>query len=158
MPSACADPAWVGWPMPNSPVDAPNGGLNPASYTDNGDATVTDNVTRLMWQQVVPTTQYKWYDAIDYCQTLILAGHDDWRLPSPTELYSIVDVGHSNPSINSTYFPATPVASTGQYWTSLGLPGVPTTGAAGVARAVGFISGNIGTNMTSSGLSVRCVR
>jgi hypothetical protein len=44
-----------------------------------------------------------------------LAGRDDWRLPSAVELQSIVDYGHSAPSIDSTVFPNTPAAV---FWTS----------------------------------------
>ena len=38
-------------------------------------------------------------------QTLTLAGHSDWRLPSLIELVSIVDYGQYNPSISRHVFP-----------------------------------------------------
>jgi hypothetical protein len=85
---------------------APNG----ESYTDNGDGTVTDNVTGFMWQQAVPSATYQWANAVAYCPKLTLAGHSDWRLPSVIELASIVDLGQSSPSINGTYFPSTPAS------------------------------------------------
>ena len=68
--------------MPNSQADVTAGAPNLESYTDNGDGTVTDNVTGLMWQQAVPTATYSWAGAVTYCSTLTLAGHSDWRLPS----------------------------------------------------------------------------
>ena len=100
---------WAGWPMPNDQADVTAGAPNLESYTDNGDGTVTDNVTGLMWQQTVPTGTYTWAQAVAYCPTLTLADHSDWRLPSRIELVSIVDLGvTSGPMINSTYFPSTP--------------------------------------------------
>jgi hypothetical protein len=53
--------------MPNSQVDVTAGAPNLESYTDNGDGTVTDNVTGLMWQQAVPATTYTWANAVAYC-------------------------------------------------------------------------------------------
>ena len=37
--------------------------INPPSYTDNGNLTVTDNVTGLMWQQEDDNLTYNWYEA-----------------------------------------------------------------------------------------------
>lgn len=115
-PADCVDPTWAEWPMPNGPVDVAAGAPNPEAYTDNGDGTITDNVTKLMWQKVVPTETYTiWAQAAAYCPTLTLGGHSDWRLPSRIELVSIVDVGRSDPSINGTYFPNTPAS---YFWSS----------------------------------------
>jgi len=119
-PAACADPNWNEWPLPNSQVDVAAGAPNLESYTDNGDGTVTDNVTGLMWQQAV--TSYSWADAVAYCPTLTLAGQSDWRLPSMIELLSIVDHGQYNPSIDPTYFPSTPPDS---FWSSSPVAGSP---------------------------------
>ena len=78
--------------------------INPPSYTDNLDGTITDNVTTLVWQQQVVTTFVTWADAITYCDNLILGGRADWRLPSRIELVSLIDNSRLNPSINTTYF------------------------------------------------------
>ncbi|HLK92438.1 MAG TPA: DUF1566 domain-containing protein [Polyangia bacterium] len=101
------------WPMPN-PASA--GLPNPASYTDNGDGTVTDNVTKLVWQKSVTSSQaFNWCDAINYCATLTLAGRT-WHLPTRIELLSLVDFTRANPALNTTAFPGTPG---GKYtWTS----------------------------------------
>ena len=109
MSAACADPNWAEWPMPNGPTDVAAGVPNPESYTDNGDQTVTDNVTGLMWQQAIAPGTYSYAAALAYCPTLTLGGHSDWRLPSIIELVSLVDYGSST-AINGTYFPGAAVA------------------------------------------------
>jgi hypothetical protein len=63
---------------------------------DNGDETVTDQTTALMWQKAngegaSGDYQFTWMEALAYCEDLSLAGHDDWRLPDVKELHSIVD-------------------------------------------------------------------
>jgi hypothetical protein len=131
-------------------VDVTAGAPNLESYTDNGDGTVTDNVTGLMWQQVVPATKYAWAKAVSYCPALTLAGHSDWRLPSIIELVSIVDLGQSNPSINSTYFPST---SWDWFWSAS-----PSVGSSSVAWLVDFVHGYTLSDGVSSTEYIRCVR
>ncbi|MEX0331525.1 MAG: DUF1566 domain-containing protein [Puniceicoccaceae bacterium] len=75
-----------------------------ASYTDNGNGTVTDNNTGLMWQQVPPEAFYTWEAAQAYAESLVLGGHDDWRLPTMKESISLADfTGSSRQSINRPY-------------------------------------------------------
>ena len=62
---------------------------NQASYTDNGDGTITDNVTGLMWQKDFGFSS--WSDAESYAQQANIGGHDDWRVPTIKELYSLMD-------------------------------------------------------------------
>jgi uncharacterized protein (TIGR02145 family) len=75
-------------------------------YTDNGDGTVTDVNTSLVWQQQDDDTVRTWEEALSYCENLVLAGIQDWRLPNTKELLSIYDTTNS-PAINSTFFPGT---------------------------------------------------
>ncbi|MDO8446572.1 MAG: DUF1566 domain-containing protein [Deltaproteobacteria bacterium] len=89
--------------------------INPPSYTDNGDGTVTDNVTGLVWQKQDDATTRTWDNAGTYCDASTLGGYSDWRLPSQIELISIIDNGVYNPSINTTFFPGT---SSSYYWAS----------------------------------------
>jgi hypothetical protein len=58
---------------------------------DNGDGTVTDRTTGLMWQQGDSGKGLNWQEALAYAEGLELAGHDDWRLPNVKELESLVD-------------------------------------------------------------------
>ena len=64
----------------------------PAHFTDNGDGTVTDNLTSLTWQKVLVQDTITWEQALNYADTLSLAGHTDWRLPNIKELQSISDL------------------------------------------------------------------
>lgn len=65
-------------------------------FCGNGDATVTDTPTRLMWQQEDDGQERSYDEAQSYCGSLMLAGHSDWRLPSLQELSSIVVEGSTN--------------------------------------------------------------
>jgi Protein of unknown function (DUF1566) len=149
--------------MPNVAADVTSGAPTSTSYTDNGDGTVTDNVTALVWQQTVSTAFFPWGNsstvgtAQNYCANLQLAGHTDWRLPSQIELLSIVDQGLPEgtgaPLINTTLFP-TPLFGSTYFWSS-----TPAAGSPGSGWGVAFNSGNP-LNGMSPGLScqVRCVR
>ena len=78
------------------------------AFKDNGDGTVTDEVTDLMWQQLIDYDLRPWVDAVGYCEALELAGHDDWRLPNVKEGISLVDYNRFAPSIDEAFFPNTP--------------------------------------------------
>ena len=64
-------------------------------FHENGDGTVTDRATGLMWQQSDSGKAVDWQGALAYAEGLTLAGHDDWRLPNAKELQSIVDYTRS---------------------------------------------------------------
>jgi hypothetical protein len=64
--------------------------INPPSLTDNGDGTITDNNTGLMWQKT-DGGEMTFGNAVTYCQNLTLSGCSDWRLPTGNELFSIND-------------------------------------------------------------------
>ena len=150
-PAACADPQWVAWPMPNGKEDVAAGAPNEMSFTDNGDGTVTDNVTRLMWQRAVPAEKRLFAAAVTACDDLVLAGHDDWRLPSMVELISIADLGRSDPAIDVTAFPSTPADN---FWSSTTFATSPTT-----VATVTFARGNTQQkSKTEVPYYVRCVR
>jgi len=76
-------------------------------FIDNGDGTVIDTATGLMWIKDpqaagLGMTMY-WYDAINACENLIYAGHDDWRMPNINELMSIVDHSRYNPAWDTMF-------------------------------------------------------
>jgi hypothetical protein len=95
-------------------------------YSDNGDGTVTDNQTGLMWKQCSEgqsgagcagiATGLNWADSLAAGASSSFAGFNDWRLPNVKELASLVERACVSPSINEFRFPSTP--ATGTYWTS----------------------------------------
>ncbi|MCB1186881.1 DUF1566 domain-containing protein [bacterium] len=102
-------------PLPGQPFhgqDAQYDGLQP-SYTDNGDGTITDNNTGLMWVQTPNNLQ-----KVTYAQTAGIAaglntgGYTDWRVPTIKELYSLIDfrgktgmsAADGVPYIDTSYF------------------------------------------------------
>jgi formylglycine-generating enzyme required for sulfatase activity len=85
--------------------------INPQSLTDNGDGTVTDNVTGLMWQKT-DGGEMTFENASTYCNNLILGSKDDWRLPTGIELFSINNYDYQNPAVNTVYFTKT----LAEYW------------------------------------------
>jgi hypothetical protein len=84
-------------------------------FSDNGDGTVTDHSTDLVWQSVPYSDSLTWEQALGYADTLTLAGESDWRLPNVKELQSLTDLAHYNPCFDTTYF-SMPVQ--GKYWSS----------------------------------------
>ena len=71
-------------------------GIN--DFVDNGDGTVTDNATGLMWAQDDSGFGMNWKDALAWVQQKNAEkylGHEDWRLPNAKELQSIVDYTRS---------------------------------------------------------------
>lgn len=70
-------------------------------FTDNGDGTITDASSDLIWQKKDNGEGIDWEAALDYCESLSLAGHSDWRLPNAKELQYIVDYTRSPDTTNS---------------------------------------------------------
>jgi hypothetical protein len=69
-------------------------------FQDNGDGTVTDRASGLIWQRQDDGKARNWAEALGYCQNLLLGGHDDWRLPNAKELQSIVDYRRHDPALD----------------------------------------------------------
>jgi len=130
------------------------------AYIDNGNGTVTDKYTGLMWKKCSePDTTtdcsgthsaYPWADAITQCENLTYAGYSDWRLPNMKELFSLIKFEGSGPYIDTTYFPST---LSGYYWTST-IYAPNTT----YAMYVNFYSGDVTNNGKIYSGYVLCVR
>lgn len=71
------------------------------NFVDNGDGTISDLATGLMWQVADDGKAKDWPQALDYSKSLSLGGYNDWRLPNAKELQSIVDYTRS-PSTSGT--------------------------------------------------------
>jgi hypothetical protein len=60
-------------------------------YQDNGDGTITDIRTGLMWIRK-PFLWLRWEDARDQCENIFSYPYQDWRLPTRVELATIIDI------------------------------------------------------------------
>ncbi|MDO9041703.1 MAG: restriction endonuclease [Desulfocapsaceae bacterium] len=138
-------------------------------FVDNGDGTVTDTRTCLMWRRCAQgqtwdgktckgeARTYTWREAHNH-HSHTFAGHRGWRLPNIDELKTLIDKSQGDPSIDSKAFPETPRL---RFWSSssedLGLYDTP------IIQALGFYVVNedsddhVRTNKNDS-LSVRLVR
>lgn len=142
-----------------------------AAFTDNGDGTVTDTVTGLMWDRC-PYGQTgsdcsggaqllrSWPQALALTVALNAAnwkGHNDWRLPNVKELESLVKIDGTPIAIDTTAFPNTDCCT--WFWSSTLLP----SGSVflGTAWAVYFYDGRIDaldSTLTANNSLVRVVR
>lgn len=62
-----------------------------SGLVDRENGTIFDTRTNLLWQQESPDGTYTWEDAHNYCKSLRLAGHTDWRLPTIEELKTLIN-------------------------------------------------------------------
>ncbi|MFC2116264.1 DUF1566 domain-containing protein [Bacteroidota bacterium] len=124
-------------------------------FIDNGDGTVSDFATGLMWQQSDDGLSRNWKDALAYAESLELSGHSDWRLPNAKELQSIVDYTRAPAVTNSPaldpLFSASeimdPEGNGGQYpyyWTGTTHLDGPSPGSAAVYLCFGKAQGYMG--------------
>ena len=146
----------------------------PLSYTDNGDGTITDHNTKLVWEKKSSdgsihdvNAGYAWANAfavhIAGLNAANFAGHDDWRLPNVRELQSIANYENFNPSVSSEFntacMPGATTVLTGscttaaQYWASSTSARAPT-----FAWAVIFSDGLVGEFSKAFVFRVRAVR
>ncbi|MFI3299485.1 MAG: DUF1566 domain-containing protein [Rikenellaceae bacterium] len=98
-------------------------------FVDNGDGTVSDNATGLMWAKCDNGEGVEWVEALVFAKESALAGYSDWRLPNVKELQSIVDYSKAPSSksyeaaIDARFFECTPTVNEagdsdfGYYWT-----------------------------------------
>jgi len=127
-------------------------------FTDNGDGTVTDNCTGLQWQKDTADVNgdgqstlqdvLPWCQALEYCENLSFAGHDDWRLPNVRELQSIGDFGRFKPAIDPVFG-----AFSAWYWSSTSSAVLPR-----YAWTVGFLNGGVSNVLKVDNGFVRAVR
>jgi hypothetical protein len=143
------------------------------SYTDNGDGTITDDVTGLMWEKLSDDGSihdkddtYIWSNAfalkIDTLNTGSFAGYNDWRVPNIDELQSLNVYGQFSPSVdpafNDNCIPACDELScnctvAAAYWSS-----TTYLGATASAWANYFTGGLIDDVTKGTSIRVRAVR
>lgn len=127
----------------NFPLQASNPkGQFPRDYVDNGDGTVTDKITGLVWEKEGASSLYYW-DAqkrIENLNDQKLGGHGNWRIPTLEELCSLLD-SKSNPQ--GYYIPSVFGNPQGVCWTS-DIKEFPYVNSAGKPRfTVGFSKAEI---------------
>ena len=93
--------------------------LLPNQFTDNGDGSILDHLTGLVWQKNPPATAFTWEQALNAAENLSLAGYSDWRLPNFKELFSIHDPTRTNPASS----PLLGLQAIAKYWSSTSIPG-----------------------------------
>lgn len=115
------------------------------SFVNNGDGTITDKSTGLMWSQSDNGSALLWPNALAWVQSMNSAsylGHNDWRMPNIKELQTIVDYNNAPdynglPAIDTTYFRCTAILNEAgvtdypYYWSSTTHQGYSTTGPSG---------------------------
>lgn len=88
-------------------------------FTDNGDGTITDNLTQLVWQKTPNPNVVTWEQALTYAEGLTIGTTSDWRLPNIKELQSLTNEAATNPSVFLPYFNGFGIHN---YWSSTSLP------------------------------------
>ena len=75
----------------------------PGRFIDNGDGTVTDRKTNLMWikngWRIDFFSAVNWVEAIKKCEGFSYGGYTDWRLPSIKEWKSLLDKNNEYPAL-----------------------------------------------------------
>jgi len=138
------------------PAIVPTGGTSGAyntpawtgvRFTDNGDGTVTDNLTALIWLKNAHCWEYQnWGEALTDANALA-DGHcgltdgssaGAWRLPNVNELHSLIDLTQSYPALPSGHpFDGVPIS--GAYWSSTSVANLSLSG----AKVVHLIDGDV---------------
>jgi len=120
---------------------------------------VRDTKTQLTWQKNTDPTTLNFFDAREYCANFNILGQTDWRLPTITELQSLIDyeygpgipAGTPSKAINLDAFPDTFASS---YWSNTLVAG----GASAAVWDINFGNGDVFSSGYTWQRYVRCVR
>ncbi len=152
----------------------------PARYLDNGDGTITDLNTGLMWEAKddsgslhdlentyvwsgdgTQETIWDWLDAVNAEGGAGFAGRTDWRIPNINELWSLVNYATANPTaypvfrlncVRRCVSPACSCTIPQEHWSS-------TSSDEGSGYTLGFGAGYITPRLSkTASLAVRAVR
>lgn len=125
-------------------------------YKDDRNGTVADSLTGRTWQQAMPAVPCggqptcDWVSAKIYCDQLVLAGKADWRLPTVTELSSLIEFGKVLPAMNASAFSCWSYQSD---WSATQF-----SDSALYAWKITDCDGGTGNSPITMGACVRCVR
>jgi len=97
-------------------------------FSDNGDGTITDNATNIVWPADFTGdggdngALLNWEDAMAWVNALSFAGRDDWKIPNLFEFASLYDSALDHPAIPAVFT----VEEDAYYWTSTTRPNLTT--------------------------------
>jgi len=117
---------------------------------------VHDTQRALEWQDNNETNSstYRWQEAIDYCERLVMDGDSDWRLPNINELKTVIDRDKKEPAIKESLFEYIGEENYYGYWSSSSVADFEN-----YAWIIYFGNGIVYSNYKEyNGLYVRCVR
>lgn len=142
-------------------------------FKDNGDGTISDKCTNLLWQKSTsntqenpnPVNQTTWSTAPTYCSNLNLGKESGWRVPTIQELFTIVNYSTTNGIYTYPVFDFGDSNETGFYlWSSTAdVNNSVNIGHPPVAWAIQFTDvnsangGSVNSYNEASPLEVRCV-
>jgi hypothetical protein len=121
-------------------------------FTDNGDQTLTDHLTGLIWtKDANPDAKTNtWQQALVYIKSLNSSnylGHNDWRLPNRNELATLLNQGQNSSAVWLTGFGFTNIQSDYfYYWSSTSFASNPVE----YAWAVNMEKGHVDAHAKSS--------
>ncbi len=126
-------------------------GIHSFAGEKQGNSVVTDKINAIYWQDNISSQKSSkdWDDAVLYCDKLVLSDLDHWRLPTFSELLSIVDYTRVHPAIN----PVFSFVKEGTYWTSRSF--APSRSR---AWTIDFRTGKTYYSYTTTNHAVRCVK
>ncbi|MCX6076215.1 MAG: DUF1566 domain-containing protein [Campylobacterales bacterium] len=112
---------------------------------------IKDKSTSLLWQDNIDSKelQINYYKAQDYCAKLVVGSQKDFRIPTLTELHTLVDYKHFKPAMIEGF---TSVANE-VYWSS-----TPFVDDADRMWAINFRDGKTDIIVKSYDRRVRCVK
>jgi len=165
-------------------IGSVNHALNgcPVRFTDNGDGTISDTWTGLVWEKKSDDgSVHDWQDTYtwssgapfdpdgtvftEFLATLndtVFAGYSDWRLPTVGELRDIVDYDRNDPAIDPVFHSNCEAGCTvttcsctlsSNYWSSTNFVSGPNN-----AWTVVLGNGSVPFNFKGGNHSVRAVR
>jgi hypothetical protein len=117
-----------------------------------GSAAVRDDETGLVWEKTLETAELSWADARNACADKDVGGRKGWRLPSISELASLVDPSMRTGSTLPLGHPFTN-ALADVYWSATTMAGNPNS-----AWLVFFDTGRVSYAFKTITFHVWCVR
>ena len=121
------------------------------SSTHSTNTIISDKKQHIYWQDTALPKKKNtkdWDDANTYCERLSLHGMENWRVPTFTELLSIVNYTQADPAIDAVF---THVGE-GTYWTSTDFSSTRSR-----AWTIDFRTGKTYYSYKSTNHAVRCV-